>query len=221
MCRYRKKEQKKTYCKKKKKKTPPISLSLSLSLFLPHLLISIFSPSPYLSFPLPRRNRAKKTKTHLANKVNTKKKKRYRDEAEETENDPWRREANQMNKFRTKKLSNNFSRVERKRERDVGVHLSIASSSSSCATAGIGLEELGRPRAAKHAVQGLAQPRRGLGRGPDEEREKARREAVPEHRLGEEADGADVDPAGEGLACYFVVREGGGFEEKRVSFSVA
>ena len=84
-----------------------------------------------------------------------------------------------MNKFRTKKLSNNFSRVERKRERDVGVHLSIASSSSSsCATAGIGLEELGRPRAAKHAVQGLAQPRRGLGRGPDEEREKARREAA-------------------------------------------
>ena len=206
----------------KEKNTSHLSLSLSLSLFLPHLLISIFSPSPYLSFPLPRRNRAKKTKTHLANKVNTKKKKRYRDEAEETENDPWRREANQMNKFRTKKLSNNFSRVERKRERDVGVHLSIASSSSSsCATAGIGLEELGRPRAAKHAVQGLAQPRRGLGRGPDEEREKARREAVPEHRLGEEADGADVDPAGEGLACYFVVREGGGFEEKRVSFSVA
>lgn len=63
----------------------------------------------------------------------------------------------------------------------------------------VGGEGSKRRTAAEGGGQGLAQLGDGLGVGLEQRGQKARRQAVPQDGLHEQADGADVDPGAEGL----------------------
>ncbi len=72
----------------------------------------------------------------------------------------------------------------------------------------VGGEGSKRRTAAEGGGQGLAQLGDGLGVGLEQRGQEARRQAVPQDGLHEQADGADVDPGAEGLRTPSHTRRG-------------